>query len=64
MLQAVGEVAVAAPQVAPDKNFYSSILPIRSVINAHSKRGMFDFMIGSLTRHLIEAAKKPLLIGQ
>jgi nucleotide-binding universal stress UspA family protein len=34
------------------------------VVGAHSKRDMFDFMIGSLTKHLIDAAKKPLLIGQ
>jgi hypothetical protein len=34
------------------------------VVGAHSKRGMFDFMIGSLTQHLIEAAKTPVLIGQ
>jgi nucleotide-binding universal stress UspA family protein len=33
------------------------------VVGAHSKKGMFDFMVGSLTRYLIKAAKKPVLIG-
>ncbi len=33
------------------------------VAGAHSKKGLLDFMVGSLTRHLIEEAKKPLLIG-
>jgi nucleotide-binding universal stress UspA family protein len=34
------------------------------VVGAHSKRGLFDFKLGSLTRFLIKQAKKPLLIGQ
>jgi nucleotide-binding universal stress UspA family protein len=34
------------------------------VLGAHSKKGLFDFMLGSLTKHLIKEAKKPLLIGQ
>ena len=34
------------------------------VVGVHSKKGLFDFMLGSLTRYLIEAAKKPVLIGQ
>ncbi len=34
------------------------------VVGAHSKSGLFDFMIGSLTRHLIKLGRKPLLIGQ
>lgn len=34
------------------------------VAGAHSKKGMFDFKLGSLTRFLIKQAKKPLLIGQ
>jgi nucleotide-binding universal stress UspA family protein len=34
------------------------------VLGAHSKKGMFDFMVGSLTKYLIKAAKKPVLIGQ
>lgn len=33
------------------------------VVGAHSKKGLLDFMVGSLSRHLIQAAKKPLLIG-
>ena len=34
------------------------------VVGAHSKRGLFTFMVGSLTKHLIKIAKKPILIGQ
>ncbi|KAA3617028.1 MAG: universal stress protein [Calditrichaeota bacterium] len=34
------------------------------VVGAHSKRGLFDFMVGSLTEHLIKWDKKPILIGQ
>jgi nucleotide-binding universal stress UspA family protein len=34
------------------------------VVGAHSKRGLFDFMIGSLTRHLLSVEKKPVIIGQ
>jgi nucleotide-binding universal stress UspA family protein len=34
------------------------------VVGAHSKRGLFDFMIGSLTRHLLAIEKKPVIIGQ
>jgi nucleotide-binding universal stress UspA family protein len=34
------------------------------VVGAHSKRGMFNFMVGSLTKYLIKAARKPVLIGQ
>lgn len=34
------------------------------VVGAHSKKGLFDFMVGSLTNYLIEIAKKPVLIGQ
>jgi nucleotide-binding universal stress UspA family protein len=34
------------------------------VVGAHSKRGLFDFMVGSLTEHLIKWDKKPVLIGQ
>ncbi len=33
------------------------------VVGAHSKKGMFDFTIGSLTKHLIKVANKPVLIG-
>lgn len=34
------------------------------VVGAHSKHGLFDFMVGSLTNHLIKLNKKPVLIGQ
>jgi len=33
------------------------------VVGAHSKNGLFDFMVGSLTRNLIEHGKKPVFIG-
>jgi len=34
------------------------------VVGAHSKSGIFDFMVGSLTKELIKTDKKPLLISQ
>jgi nucleotide-binding universal stress UspA family protein len=34
------------------------------VVGAHSKVAVIDFLIGSLARHLIEVARKPILIGQ
>ena len=34
------------------------------VVGAHSKKGLFDFMLGSLSKFLISEAKKPVLIGQ
>ena len=34
------------------------------VVGAHSKKGLFDFMVGSLTKYLIEVSRKPVLIGQ
>ncbi len=34
------------------------------VAGAHSKKGLFDFLVGSLTRYLIKEDKKPVLIGQ
>jgi nucleotide-binding universal stress UspA family protein len=34
------------------------------VVGAHSKQGLFNFMVGSLTKHLIREARKPILIGQ
>ena len=34
------------------------------VVGAHSKAGLFKFMVGSLTKHLIKVAKRPLLISQ
>ena len=33
------------------------------VIGAHSKKGLLDFFLGSLTRYLIQEDKKPVLIG-
>ena len=34
------------------------------IVGAHSKRGIFDFMVGSLTSYLIKLDKIPVLIGQ
>ncbi len=34
------------------------------VVGAHSKKGLYDFMVGSLTKYLIKVAKKPMIIGQ
>ncbi len=34
------------------------------VLGVHSKKGLLDFMIGSLSRHLIKMGNKPLLFGQ
>ncbi|GAB4377476.1 MAG: hypothetical protein Kow0042_25280 [Calditrichia bacterium] len=34
------------------------------VVGVHSKKGLLDFMVGSLTRSLIKMGRKPLLIGQ
>jgi nucleotide-binding universal stress UspA family protein len=34
------------------------------VVGAHSKRGLFDFIIGNLTRYLLTIEKKPVIIGQ
>lgn len=34
------------------------------VLGVHSKKGLFDFIIGSLSRHLIHKGDKPLLFGQ
>jgi nucleotide-binding universal stress UspA family protein len=34
------------------------------VVGAHSKHGLFDFIIGSLTQHLLTIEKKPVIIGQ
>ena len=33
-------------------------------VGAHSKKPLYDFAVGSLTKYLIKEAKKPLLIGQ
>jgi len=34
------------------------------VVGPHSKKGLIDFMLGSLTKRLINLSKKPVLIGQ
>lgn len=34
------------------------------VLGVHSKKGLIDFMLGSLSRHLIKVGAKPLLFGQ
>lgn len=33
-------------------------------VGAHAKEGLFDFMVGSLTRYLVKQGKKPVFIGQ
>ena len=33
------------------------------VVGAHSRKGIFDFLVGSLTKYLLKEAKKPVLIG-
>lgn len=34
------------------------------VVGAHSQDGIFDFLVGSLTKYLVKSAKKPVFIGQ
>lgn len=34
------------------------------VVGAHSKKGLVDFMVGSVVKYLIKVAKKPILLGQ
>ena len=34
------------------------------VVGAHSKKGLVDFIVGSVAKYLIRQAKKPLLLGQ
>jgi nucleotide-binding universal stress UspA family protein len=34
------------------------------VVGAHSHEGIFDFLVGSLTKYLVKEAKKPVFIGQ
>jgi nucleotide-binding universal stress UspA family protein len=34
------------------------------VVGAHSKKGLLDFMVGSLTKFVIKKAEKPVFIGQ
>jgi nucleotide-binding universal stress UspA family protein len=33
-------------------------------VGAHAKEGLFDFMVGSLTRFLVKQGEKPVFIGQ
>lgn len=35
-----------------------------AVVGSHSKRGLFNFMVGSLTKYLIKLNKIPVVIGQ
>ena len=44
------------------KNYLES--PDLFVLGAHSKKGIFDFLQGSLSRFLIQEGTKPLFIGQ
>lgn len=34
------------------------------VAGAHSKKGVVDFMVGSVIKYLIKEAKKPIFLGQ
>ena len=34
------------------------------VVGAHSREGVFDFFVGSLTKYLVKEAKKPVFIGK
>ncbi len=34
------------------------------VVGAHAREGVFDFLVGSLTKFLIKKAEKPVVIGQ
>jgi len=34
------------------------------VVGAHARKGVFDFLIGSLTKFLVRKAEKPVFIGQ
>ena len=34
------------------------------VVGAHSRDGIFDFLVGSLTKFLVKSAQKPVFIGQ
>jgi len=38
--------------------------PDAYVVGTHSKRGFFDFMVGSITKFLIRNSKKPVFIAQ
>jgi nucleotide-binding universal stress UspA family protein len=47
---------------AVDQYFYKEVDAF--VVGAHSREGLFDFMVGSLTTHLVEKGEKPVFIGQ
>ena len=34
------------------------------VVGTHSREGIFDFLVGSLTKYLVKSAMKPVFIGQ
>lgn len=44
------------------KEYYDSMDGF--VIGAHARDGIFDFLVGSLTKYLVKSAKKPVFIGQ
>ena len=43
------------------KNYYNAMDGF--VIGAHSREGLFDFLVGSLTKYLVKQAEKPVFIG-
>ncbi|NOQ97108.1 MAG: hypothetical protein GQ561_03010 [Calditrichae bacterium] len=47
-------------QVIEDKYYDSHDV---FVVGAHAKEGLFDFMVGSLTRYLVKRGEKPVFIG-
>ncbi len=47
-------------QVIEDKYYESHDV---FVVGAHAKEGLFDFMVGSLTRYLVKRGEKPVFIG-
>jgi len=48
-------------QIIDDKYYESHDV---FVVGAHAKEGLFDFMVGSLTKYLVRRAEKPVFIGQ
>lgn len=45
-----------------ENNYYDSMDGF--VVGAHAREGIFDFLVGSLTKFLVKSAKKPVFIGQ
>ena len=45
-----------------ESEFYDSMDGF--VVGAHSRKGMFDFLVGSLTKFLVRKAEKAVFIGQ